>query len=188
MKQGTTDGMFVSFKYGSSGVTPDDVNPAECAKHLPQLAAGIVLFDALIANSDRHTSNLKVDSPLQPTEIEVFDHDHALFGAIGGHAQKRMNDVWDRLGTSGGPETGGNVNCLLVELDTCKHFPEWINRIAMIPEWYIRALCDEVVGMSVTRDEADLAFMFLRHRRESLASIVNCHRKSFPKIRDWGLL
>lgn len=188
MKQGTTDGMFVSFKYGSSGVTPDDVDPAACVKHLPFLSAGIVLFDILVANADRHTSNLKVDAPQEPKEIEVFDHDHALFGIVRGHAVQRFQRLTDRVATSGGSETGENTNCLLLEIDTATHLWGWVERISTIPNWFLKDICDEVVGVTVTREEADSAFDFLWYRRNTLDQLIKNNRAKFPRISDWGLL
>ena len=56
-------------------------------QRLPDVCTGIVLFDVLIANCDRHDDNLVVDNDIAPREIYVYDHDIALFGywAGGGH-------------------------------------------------------------------------------------------------------
>jgi hypothetical protein len=51
-------GMFVSYKFGSRIVKPKDIRPSICFEKQARLCTGILLFDILVANSDRWESNL----------------------------------------------------------------------------------------------------------------------------------
>ncbi|MBN2476463.1 MAG: hypothetical protein JXB62_17750 [Pirellulales bacterium] len=69
--------MFASISFEGE-TTPRDVEPSVLwAKH-PRLCTGILLFDILIANCDRHAGNIKVDNRIAPKKVHVFDHEHAL--------------------------------------------------------------------------------------------------------------
>ena len=85
------------------------VEPDLCWEHLPRLCSGVMLFDILIANEDRHDENLVIDNVIKPSFMRVFDHDQALFGGGGNLAgTNRLTQLHDRLGVSGGVITGGN--------------------------------------------------------------------------------
>src|SRR3990170_1752400 len=97
LSEGINDAWWVHHRSVAKGnsadspyLTPDDVVPHRCCAALPQICSGILLFDLLVANSDRHVGNLKVDDPDNPLEIDVFDHDRALFGAVAGQATVRL--------------------------------------------------------------------------------------------------
>ncbi len=180
-------GMFVSWKYGSRSTLPDDAKPDKCFENDPETCTGILLFDVLVANSDRHDSNLKVDDPNNPQEIYVFDHDHALFGAIGEDGISRLNSLEKRVAVSGGSVTGENRHCLIDVVTTSEHFGMWVDRIYSIPENFIRLVCNEAVGLPITKQEAEVACHFLRERKEHLADIILENKDEFSSIRDWGL-
>ncbi len=94
---------FASLDFGTKEVLPSDMDPKRLCECLPQLATGVVIFDIFIANPDRHEGNLKTDDPDQPTVIQLFDHDHALFGHEKGQGPDRLNKVsQDSLGLFSG--------------------------------------------------------------------------------------
>lgn len=74
---GGTRRYFASLRFGGGEETPNDVNLDLLAKHLPYQSTGIVLFDILIANDDRHRGNIKVDRPDSPRQVVIYDHDRA---------------------------------------------------------------------------------------------------------------
>ena len=179
--------MFVSARYDVRGVTPDDVQPDICFAKNPDVCTGVLLFDILIANPDRHRKNLKVDDPRHPRRIEVFDHDRALFGVWPGEGEARLGRLVDRLGSSGGSETHENANCLLGVVDTSDHFEKWLQRIAGIPDWFVNDICDEVKMAQLTTQELAAAKWFLQMRKRTLRKIIRDNQHAFPGIRSWGL-
>jgi hypothetical protein len=67
--------MFASYSF--DGVRKNDkktvpANPDALYKAFPDACTGIVLFDILIANFDRHARNIRVDKPDKPTTRFTF--------------------------------------------------------------------------------------------------------------------
>src|SRR5260370_4247056 len=70
---------YASLNFSLTAHALPPVNTTKCVKQLPELSAGLLLFDILIDNSGRHARNFSVDfSPRQPT-MNIFDHGPALF-------------------------------------------------------------------------------------------------------------
>lgn len=168
--------MFVSYKFGSRIVKPKDIRPSVCFEKQARLCTGILLFDILVANSDRWESNLKVDNPDDPTEIEVFDHERALFGFLAGDGARRLETLKDHLGVGGGPLTGGTRHCFLSVANTSDHFSHWIERIAAISPFLIEDVCAE--APSINQNERDVAIKFLVERRRDISLIIAKHKET----------
>jgi hypothetical protein len=157
-------------------------NPSEVVKDLPQLAAGVFVFDLLIANTDRHPGNLSYLPSRK--RLDVFDHSHALFGNQLGQIPAHLRSLQDDFAVDG--------HCLLGLLsqpgDILGRVDDAERRVGDI---FLREICREVgaAGVGVTPIEATRLFNFLRHRRDNLRSLVDNHRyhfKSIPVDR-WGL-
>jgi len=180
-------GMFASLRFGKGDQPPSDCDPEILARAQPRISTGIVLFDALIANSDRHVGNLYVDRPSRPRRVIIFDHDRAMFGSFDRYGIRRLTEMRDRLAMSGGSRSGGWRHCLMDYLETSEHFSEWIDRIAQVPEWFIRHTCGELNGLNIEPEELEAAIDFLIYRRDRMWLIVNENRDEFPRISSWGL-
>jgi len=75
------DVWFASLDFTSAGDTPPPADARQCAKRLPDLVTGILCFDILVANTDRHCGNMAFES--RNLRMHIFDHSHALFGCAG---------------------------------------------------------------------------------------------------------
>ncbi|MFL5327759.1 MAG: hypothetical protein ACJ8C4_02490 [Gemmataceae bacterium] len=184
--------MFASLHFGRGDAAPNDAIPERCWGSDPKTCTGIMLFDILVANSDRHSGNIKVDNPIEPKQIRVFDHDRALLGIEqnDGHRQvfRRLKELKNRLGISKGSKSGGNECCFLPVANTSQYFAHWLNRINQIPDWFIDDTCKSAVGLGITSRVANAAAEFLKYRKANEGSIIDRHRDCFPNIRDWGLI
>jgi hypothetical protein len=182
-----TQQMIASFRF--SGDFPPGIAPEHCVANLADLCSGILLFDILIANDDRHDGNLASDSRSNPKNMMVFDHDNALFGSKRNDGVARLNRLENRLGISGGTVPQGNRHCLLDVIDTARFFRKWIHRISCIPDWLIEEICKEARGTGIGAAEANAAEGFLKRRRNTLDGIVRNHRGEFRavKAQEWGL-
>jgi hypothetical protein len=98
---------FASLDFNLTGTSLPPIDVKKCWQVFPDVATGIVLFDIVIANSDRHASNLSADFSGAPPLMNVFDHSHALLGYQAGQGAKRLQDLRGRLGISAGPVSGG---------------------------------------------------------------------------------
>ena len=181
------DLFYGTLDFNLTGNTLPPVNSTKCVEVLPEYSAGLLLFDILIANSDRHGRNFSVDYSSRPPRMNVFDHGHALLGKDAGGGATRLARLRDRLAISAGSRTAGNRHCLLDQINTDAHFGYWIERIRQIPDYVIKDLCGELPGLGCTRAEAVAAEDFLRYRRFRLSQIVEDNRIQFTGIRTWGL-
>ena len=175
-------GMFVSWKFGSKTSIPADARPDRCVSAMADTCTGILFFDILVANSDRWEKNIKVDNPDSPTQLEIFDHERALFGWFAGDGKKRLQDLFENLGVGAGPLTGGTRHCFLDTLNTTEFFAKWIDRIGKIPDFFIDEICRE--APSVNQDEQLTAFDFLKNRKRELANIIDKHRNCFASVES----
>lgn len=172
-------GMFASLEFGGVDEEPDDVDPTACMQNHPNLCVGVLLFDILIANADRHRGNIRVDDPQSPTKIAIIDCDRALFGIWEKEGVARLTKLRNRLGITGGDVTGENRHCFLDLVKEWTYFQDWIDRIQSIPEWFVTDICNEVVGVPITRQEADAAIDFLVFRCKRLPELIWEYRHEF---------
>jgi len=157
---------------------------------LPEVAAGIVVFDVLVANADRHDENLKVDNMNAPTQVRVYDHDQALFGGGSTPTQgiPRLQQMHGRLGITGSTTTGGTRHELLNHFNTNVHFGSWCHRIGEIPASFIERLCDSCRQYELSREAADEAKNFLNDRKWGLREILNRNKQEFTGVEHWVTL
>lgn len=179
---------FASMDFNLTGNSLPPVDLTRCWADLPNLSTGLLLFDILVANCDRHRGNFAVDWGVSPPQMSVFDHSHALFGYQTGQGVTRLADLKTRLGASGGSRTGANRHCLLDVVSTDDYFGEWIERIKALPDFLIDGLCQDAIELGASNSEADAAADFLKYRRDSLSTIIRDHRAEFSSISQWRLL
>ena len=179
--------LFASLDFNLTGNALPPVDTADCFARLPDLSTGLLLFDALVANCDRHRANFAVDQLATPARMNVFDHSHALFGYAAGQGRSRLAELRDRLGMSGGTRTGGNRHCLIEVVSTDAHFGKWLDRISALPDFFIEETCKEPVGQGIAEEEANAAIEFLRYRRDHLRDIIDGGRHEFTAIQQWSL-
>jgi hypothetical protein len=185
-------GMFVSLHVDPRKlVPPPDTKPDELVKRHPDVSTGIVLFDILIANIDRHEGNLLVDDPDAPTQVDVIDHDRSIFGHFPGEADQRLRRLQGKLAVTGTPDcgTGALRHCLIDHLTNKDLFEKWLRRIETIPDTFIDDICDETMGVGVTRELVELAKAFLIERKRGIRELVFAKRAEFRSIPrgKWGL-
>lgn len=181
-KQGNDPEYFfasLNFNLSNSQLPPIDIT--QCITSLEFFSVGVVLFDVLVGNSDRHRNNLSLDTSRNPPLLTVFDHSHALFGHTNGGGRARLIGLQGQLGIGG--------HCLLTAITRDAHFPEWISRIASLPDYLIDDACDATVPWSmITVAEATEAKRFLKQRRSEIETIVKANKPAFTAISQWSLL
>ena len=180
--------LFTSLNFNFDGRDLRPVRPDRCYATQPDLCAGILAFDILIANSDRHNNNLAVDNEDAPQVIQVFDHDIALFGHFHFGGIDRLKYLNGKLGVTAGPRTGGWRELFLDLVNDNSLFIDWIRKIRNIPESFITDVCNEAKDYGLSPDEATEATKFLLSRRTDLAGIMARHKNEFKGIARWKSL
>jgi hypothetical protein len=70
---------FFSLNFNLAGQALPPVDPVVIATQNPRLAWGIILFDSLVMNFDRHKGNIAHDTGTN--RIQIFDHERAFLHA-----------------------------------------------------------------------------------------------------------
>jgi len=120
--------------------------------------------------------------------MSIFDHSHALLGNQAGQGSQRLLNLRDRLGISKGAITSGNRHCLLDSLDSVVYLQGWVDKIKVIPDFFIDDICTKVLNLGASADEVNACKDFLKYRRTNLATILNNHHAEFKAIGHWGTL
>jgi hypothetical protein len=175
---------FGSLDFNLDSHTMPPVDTAACVRDMPVESTGLLMFDVLIANNDRHTTNFEVDPP----RMSVFDHSHCLFGTNAHQGEARLAAMTGRLAITGSPVTAGNRHCLLDVLDTGAHFGRWVDRIKQVPDFFIEDVVDDVRDAGITAAEATSVVTFLKERRDTIWEIVNAHSVEFKAVIPWPLI
>ncbi len=176
---------FSSLDFNFNRAILPPIVPDRCVACLPELCTGILLFDILIANEDRHEANLVTDSVSSPKFIHVYDHDQALLSGRNSEGVRRLKTLWDHLGITGG-SMGGNRHVFLDLLSNAGLFSLWEERIDSIPNWFIDEACDYAESeLDVTPEESKTLKAFLKHRKVRISDIIKSNRDEFKGITNW---
>jgi hypothetical protein len=178
---------FASMDFNLTGNSLPPVDPQRCVKELPHECTGLLLFDVLVGNCDRHRRNFAMDSSTNPPQMSVFDHSHALFGYVHGKGADRLAALRDRLGISWSEHGREHRHCLLDVISTDDYFDEWITRLKALPDYLIDGLCNDAAETGVSADEAGKAAVFLKHRRANMRRIIDDNQAEFRGIKTWRL-
>jgi hypothetical protein len=168
------------------------VDPEAVVAAASDLAAGVVVFDVFIGNTDRHAGNLAF-LPSQK-RLDVFDHSHALMGVRQGRIQHRLEELRTMTGLSGAAIDGvsSNRHCLLDHVSDAPALLGWAEELqAVVSDRFLQRICAEVAALNVgaTAEEAMHVEEFLGERRADLKRLLYTNRDEFKAIRhdDWGM-
>jgi hypothetical protein len=120
------DDYFCSLNFNLAGQSlPPSPIPTVVA-NCPELCWGILLFDVLVMNPDRHNKNLSYDRTSH--RIQIFDHSRAFLPL------KTTIDsaIADNTGT-----LGFRGHCLKNEISSMDGFDFWVQRIRAMPDYFI---------------------------------------------------
>lgn len=81
---------FASLNFNLTGYSLPQIDPEQCVAAFPDLSTGVVIFDAWIANPDRHEENLNIDWSGSKPRLNVFDHGYSILGQEGTERLSRL--------------------------------------------------------------------------------------------------
>ncbi len=182
---------YLSLNVGQEGRELPPIIPADFCAEEPLLAAGIVVFDVLIANADRHRKNLCRDTTFddEPPRVSVYDHGHALFGTDPPVGSERLELAANRLGCVDDDACIARDSCLIDQALDAGLIGHWIERAAEIPSYVFQDICREIgetPGLNVDPIEAQKLADWLAGRASGLSNLIWQNRGSFPGV-TWGL-
>jgi hypothetical protein len=168
------------------------IDPRVVVSTMPDLAAGVLVFDLFVANTDRHAGNLAF---LPSTKrLDVFDHSHALMGVRAGRVQLRLEEMRAKTGLAGlaVDEFPSNRHCLLDHVTSASTMIGWAEEIeALVSDRFLTRVCTEAAHLSAgaTPEEMFHVERFLRERRDNIKRLLYTNRHEFTAVSadDWGL-
>ncbi|MGH2935987.1 MAG: HipA family kinase [Gaiellaceae bacterium] len=188
----TQGAAWVTLNFSPKNEPLPPVDPATVAAALPDLAAGIVVFDLFVANTDRHAGNLAF-LPSQK-RLDVFDHSHALMGVQQGRVQQRLDQLRSMTALSGEAVDGvpSNRHCLIDHVADAPALLGWAEELEqVVSDRFLGRTCQEVaaLGIGATPEEMMRVEEFLRDRRPNVKRLLYDHRDEFAAIPAdaWGL-
>jgi hypothetical protein len=180
---------WVTLSYLPSHSVMPPVNPANVVAAFPELVAGVVVFDFIIANTDRHSGNLALvtgpvltaTGPQTRERLEVFDHSHAVVNN-GIHNNSRspqnyLHALKDEFVISG--------NCLLAHITSADDLLVWSHRMSrLLTDEVVREICEEaaMITTDFTSDDASVLSEFLTSRRDTALTVIMAHAAQFPCV------
>lgn len=180
---------YLSLDVSLEGKQLPPILTADFCRQEPRLAAGVVVFDVLIANGDRNATNLSSDPAFKPPRVSVFDHGHALFGTNPPIGRERLQLAADRLGCV---DDDANIACssvLLAQSLDCGELERWVERVHRIPSFVYDDICNQVASISalnVTPDMAHELASWLATRAARLGDLIWQNQNVFPEV-EWSL-
>ncbi|MDV6032739.1 MAG: hypothetical protein F9B45_22165 [Phycisphaera sp. RhM] len=129
--------------------------PADCqlfVQNSPDIATGVVVFDAWICNIDRHELNLHYD--IMSGEVFLFDHGEAICNCVGPEFLETKRDT---LGFENG-------HVIAFELTSFDFLEKWLARLGAIDIQFIRTTVD-ILDMLSSTEKRKLVLELDRRKR-----------------------
>jgi hypothetical protein len=140
----------------------------------PRLAWGIILFDTLVMNGDRHGMNIAHDTTTQ--KVQIFDHSHAFL--------RPQGDITATLAANDGNICIGG-HCLAAEINTVDGLEMWIDRISKIPDYFIDGLIEASLLVGLPEAHKNECADFMKKRRSTILDIIiKDEEAAFPKLPE----
>jgi hypothetical protein len=179
------DTWFASAGFTTMGQMLPPIDPKQVAQDVPHIATGVVLFDVLVVNADRHAGNLAY---VQATkQLHVFDHSHALFRERPrGEGLSWLRSCTDKLGIT---VADGAVNrqCLMDYLGAATSIAQWSDRMVRLDDGALSEVFEEARELGLATSEADEALQFLLRRKVRIQELVTRHQFEFKGMLQGGL-
>ena len=159
----------LNFNLAGQALPPAPIT--QIAANFPEICWGVILFDVLVMNPDRHNKNLSFDRTTNV--IQIFDHSRA-FLPCKSNIDTAIKDNNGKLGFSG--------HCLKNEISTMNGFDYWTNRIKILPDYVIEESVTEISHIGFPIDKKALTIDFIKSRRDNIDSLITSNIKEFPKL------
>lgn len=163
---------FFSLNFNLAGMALPPADPATIAASFPRLSWGIILFDCLVMNMDRHDRNIAHDTATN--QIQIFDHGHAFL-----HAGNL--DISNTLSSSDGQLCIGG-HCLATEIGELDGKDVWAGRIQKIPDFFIEGIVESATSVGLPPGKKPDCIDFLKKRRSEIGNLIDANIHAFPKL------
>ncbi len=167
-----SDKYFFSLDFGLAGQDLPPADPESVVSVHPRLSWGIIVFDSLIMNFDRHEKNLAHDAATN--KVQIFDHSHAFLHAGVGDISATLQNAENQICIGG--------HCLAPEIDTEDGLQIWQDRVTRIPDFFIEGVMDAALSVGLPSDKKQECVNFMKRRRDRIGEIIRANMALFPKL------
>lgn len=170
------DKYFASLNFNLAGHNLPPVNTTKIIQNHPQLVWGVLLFDALILNYDRHKKNIAYFE--SKNKVQIFDHDRSFISTHTDYETIKFH-------LEGHEETINYGNhCLANKINTTLGLDYWIFKIKSIPDYFIKELINSFNNLGLNHDVRKFSVDFFINRKNNIKSLVLKNKLLFPKISN----
>jgi len=162
---------FCSLRIAADGNELPPANLEKFACEREEDSCGVMVFDAWIANTDRHNENLAYD--YYANDYSIFDHGRGILGTSG---RSHLLSNRDRLGVR------VDSDCLADHFRSFGWFSRWYDRICEIPDPAIERIVKEASTVGVENELASECVTWLLDRRRRLPELFRKHEDLFPRM------
>lgn len=166
------DTYFCSMNFNLAGQALPPIPVSTVLSNHPRLCWGIILFDILMMNPDRHRRNLAYDRTSD--RLQIFDHSRAFLPLTA--------DI-DSIISSNLGKLGLRAHCLQSEITTMDGFDFWSKRIKALPDFAIDETVSAICKVGFPHDKSNTAAGFLKSRRDQIDALVTTNIKQFPRLQ-----
>jgi hypothetical protein len=161
----------LNFNLAEQSLPPADAD--EIVRTDPRLAWGIILFDCLIMNPDRHTGNIYHDN--STNRVQIFDHERAFMQSGRTNVTDILNDLNENLGIGG--------HCLAQKITDIDGQEMWLERISKIPDFFIEEVIESATRVGLPKGSKSDCIDFMKNRRSKIETLMQKQANLFPNIR-----
>ncbi len=162
---------FISLNFNMAGQSLPPADANSVATMFPRLSWGIILFDALMMNGDRHDENISFDT--SSNKVQIFDHSHAFVqdgGDISAFLAANEHNIHI------------HAHCLAQEISEFDGLDFWLARIRQIPDYFIEETIEAAATVGLPPAHKAECVDFFKRRRTDLDRIVRSHMGHFPRL------
>jgi hypothetical protein len=179
---------FFGWHFALAGEETPPIDPRRLCELMPTEALGIVAFDMLIANEDRHEWNVEARLARKPHEVVVYDHERALLGSHPGRGVRRLEEVRDELVIDRPP--GDPQHCLVGHVRDASSLFIWSESLRQLPRLCVANAAAEARRYGGITVNEELALVdYIMRRREVVPVLLREALESgeLGPIQNWGL-
>jgi hypothetical protein len=165
------DTYFCSMNFNLAGQALPPTPVQTVVDEQPELCWGVLLFDVLMMNPDRHNRNLAYDR--QSKKVQIFDHSRAFLPL--------KQDI-DSVVAANAGRLGFQNHCLRTEMSSMQGFDLWCSRVKALPDYMIEETISALCDIGFPADKRQVAVDFIRLRRDGIDDLITNNIGQFPKL------
>jgi hypothetical protein len=162
---------YFSLDFNIAGQALPPVAAADLIAAVPKLAWGVLVFDVLVMNGDRHNRNIAFDTATG--KVQIFDHSHSFL---------RLDADIETALAAREKTLGIENHCLAPDINTLDGMEDWLERVKLIPDYVVDEIIAAGCDCGIPPDKRQAISDFVKRRRDALEALIKGNMDRFPKL------